>query len=43
VLPTYLELGRQTVPIALAKGKITEKQAEDMMEILQQPNLLISI
>ncbi len=43
VLPTYLELGRQTVPIALAKGKITEKQAEDMMEILKQPNLLISI
>jgi predicted short-subunit dehydrogenase-like oxidoreductase (DUF2520 family) len=43
VLPTYLELGRQTVPIALAKGKITGKQAEDMMEILQQPNVLISI
>ncbi len=43
VLPTYLELGRQTVPIALAKGRITEKQAEDMMEILKQPNLLISL
>lgn len=43
VLPAYLELGRQTVPIALAKGRITEKQAEEMMEVLQQPNLLISI
>jgi len=43
VLPTYLELGRQTVPVALAKGRITEKQAEEMLEVLQQPNLLISI
>lgn len=43
VLPSYLELGRQTIPIALAKGRITEKQAEEMMEILKQPNLLISI
>jgi predicted short-subunit dehydrogenase-like oxidoreductase (DUF2520 family) len=43
VLPTYLELGRRTVPIALAKGRITEKQAEEMLVILQQPNLLISV
>lgn len=43
VLPTYLELGRQTVPVALAKGKITEQQAEEMMNILKQPNLLVSI
>jgi predicted short-subunit dehydrogenase-like oxidoreductase (DUF2520 family) len=43
VLPTYLELGRQTVPVALAKGKITEQQAEEMLTILKQPNLLVSI
>ena len=43
VLRTYLELGLKTVPIALAKGKITRKQADEMSEILQQPNLLISI
>jgi predicted short-subunit dehydrogenase-like oxidoreductase (DUF2520 family) len=43
VLATYLELGLKTVPIALAKGRITGKQAEEMMTILKQPNLLISI
>ncbi len=43
VLPTYLELGRQTVPVALAKGKINEQQAEELLTIFKQPNLLISI
>ncbi len=35
VLSTYLELGRQTVPIALAKGKITEEQARELEIILK--------
>jgi predicted short-subunit dehydrogenase-like oxidoreductase (DUF2520 family) len=43
VLTTYLELGRQTVPVALAKGKINEQQAEELLTIFKQPNLLISI
>ncbi|MBN2240916.1 MAG: DUF2520 domain-containing protein [Dehalococcoidales bacterium] len=43
VLSTYLEMGVKTVPVALDKGKISENKAEEMAEILQQPNLLISI
>jgi predicted short-subunit dehydrogenase-like oxidoreductase (DUF2520 family) len=35
VLPTYLELGRQTVPVALAKGKINEEQAQELEKILK--------
>lgn len=38
VLPTYLELGRQTIPIALAKGRINEQQAEELQAILKQTN-----
>jgi predicted short-subunit dehydrogenase-like oxidoreductase (DUF2520 family) len=34
VLPTYLEIGRQTIPIALAKGRINEQQAEELQAIL---------
>ena len=35
VLSTYQELGRQTIPIALAKGKIKEEQAQEITEILK--------
>jgi len=34
LLPVYLELGRQTVPIALAKGKIDEGRAREMQTVL---------
>ena len=34
LLSTYRELGRQTVPIALAKGRINEKQARELKAIL---------
>ena len=34
VLSTYCELGRQTVPIALAKGRINQQQAEELQAIL---------
>lgn len=33
VLSAYRELGRQTIPVALAKGKITEEQALEMENI----------
>jgi len=35
VLSTYCDLGRQTVPIALAKGKIDNKQAEELLALLK--------
>jgi predicted short-subunit dehydrogenase-like oxidoreductase (DUF2520 family) len=35
VLSTYQELGRQTIPIALAKGKINEKQVQELIETLK--------
>jgi len=34
VLSTYCELGRQAIPIALAKGKINQQQAEELQAIL---------
>ncbi|MFC1860497.1 Rossmann-like and DUF2520 domain-containing protein [Chloroflexota bacterium] len=34
LLPAYQELGRQTIPIALAKGKINQRQAEELKTIL---------
>ncbi len=34
VLSAYRELGRHTVPIALAKGKIDDKTAEEMRQLL---------
>jgi len=34
LLSPYKELGRQTVPIALAKGRINDKQAKEMETIL---------
>ncbi|MFC2015168.1 Rossmann-like and DUF2520 domain-containing protein [Chloroflexota bacterium] len=35
VLSTYLELGRQTIPVALAKGRINEQQAQELEKILK--------
>jgi len=37
LLPVYRELGLQTIPIALAKGKIDERRAEELKSILKQP------
>jgi len=34
VLSTYFELGRQTIPVALAKGRISEQQAKELEKIL---------
>ena len=43
LLSTYRELGRQTIPIALAKGKINEQQARELEEILREPDYSESI
>jgi len=37
VLSTYRELGLQTIPVALAKGKINQEQAEELKALLEQP------
>ncbi len=34
LLPVYRELARQTIPVALAKGKINEHQAETLKSVL---------
>jgi predicted short-subunit dehydrogenase-like oxidoreductase (DUF2520 family) len=39
LLPTYCELGRQTIPIALAKGKINESKARELQTILAKTRL----
>lgn len=36
LLPAYEELGRQTIPIALAKGKIDNEKASELYAILSQ-------
>jgi len=36
LLSAYRELGLQTIPIALAKGKIDERRAEELKAILKQ-------
>lgn len=35
VLTTYCELGRQAIPIALAKGRVNEQQAKEMQVVLK--------
>jgi len=35
-LPIYRELGLQTIPIALAKGRISPKQAQELQELMKQ-------
>jgi predicted short-subunit dehydrogenase-like oxidoreductase (DUF2520 family) len=37
LLPAYEELGRQTIPIALAKGKIDKEKANELNAILSRP------
>ena len=36
LLSTYQELGLQTIPIALAKGRINQHKAEELQAILKQ-------
>jgi predicted short-subunit dehydrogenase-like oxidoreductase (DUF2520 family) len=38
LLSTYRELGRQTIPIALAKGKIDQLKARELQKVLGQPD-----
>jgi predicted short-subunit dehydrogenase-like oxidoreductase (DUF2520 family) len=38
LVSTYRELGRQTIPVALAKGKIDEKQGLELKKILSPTN-----
>ena len=38
LVSAYRELGRQTIPIALAKGSINQKQAQELQAILKQPD-----
>lgn len=38
LLSTYRELGLQTIPIALAKGKINQHQAQELRAVLEQPD-----
>ena len=38
LLSTYRELGLQTIPIALAKGRINQQQAQQLRDILQPPD-----
>jgi len=37
LLSTYRELGLKTIPIALAKGRINEHQAQELQALLKQP------
>ena len=36
LVPTYKELGRQTIPIAVAKGRINKQQAEELVTIFRE-------
>lgn len=38
LVSTYRELGLQTIPIALGKGRINQECAEEMRALLKQPN-----
>jgi predicted short-subunit dehydrogenase-like oxidoreductase (DUF2520 family) len=38
LLSTYRELGRQTIPIAIAKGKVNQSQARELQTVLGQPD-----
>lgn len=40
LLSTYRELGRQTVPIAMDKGRIMQRQAEEIKNILDEPSMV---
>lgn len=43
LLPVYVELALQTIPIALAKGKITEEQAEKLVFVLKETNTSVRL
>ncbi len=36
ILPAYRELGLQTIPVALAKGKIDESRAKELETTLKE-------
>jgi predicted short-subunit dehydrogenase-like oxidoreductase (DUF2520 family) len=38
VVSTYRELGLQTIPIALGKGRINQERAEELRALLKQPS-----
>ncbi len=38
LLSAYKELGLQTIPIAVAKGRINQRQAQELQAILEQPD-----
>ena len=38
LISTYRELGRQTIPIAVAKGKIDQSQAQELQTVFKQPD-----
>lgn len=40
LLSVYKELGRQTIPLALDKGTITQRQAEEILNVLDKPNMV---
>ncbi|MDP2719515.1 MAG: DUF2520 domain-containing protein, partial [Dehalococcoidia bacterium] len=37
VLGTYRELGRQTIPVSLAKGRINEERAKELQDLFASP------
>ncbi|MBI2852954.1 MAG: DUF2520 domain-containing protein [Chloroflexi bacterium] len=39
LLAVYRELGRQTIPVALGKGRINQRQAEELNTLLGEPSL----
>jgi predicted short-subunit dehydrogenase-like oxidoreductase (DUF2520 family) len=41
LLPTYLDLGRQTIPIALAKGRIDHQQAAELQKLLNDSKVKV--
>ncbi len=36
IIPAYCEMGLQTIPVAVSKGKINERQARELENILKQ-------
>ncbi|MBI4267850.1 MAG: hypothetical protein HY662_03590, partial [Chloroflexi bacterium] len=42
IVSTYRELGRQTIPVALGKGRIDKQQAEALNALLEVPGLVTS-
>lgn len=36
LIPSYCELGLQTIPVAVAKGRITQQQADEIKDMLEE-------